>query len=554
MADQKGVLRIELDTGSVRQQISQVSGALGGLTRVLESVKTAVTGAFVFGGLWDLLQGSEELEDQFLSLRLAVGKLKKALVEALIPIAQAILPVITQAVHTATRLIRYLGEIIKALFGSGEKSQPLSENMEEASQAAKELKRSLAGFDQLQRLDADTGIVSQIGGIKDALEEQSESLDLWQNLLISKIKALLEPLNDIDFSSAKAAFGELYDALAPFTRVLFSGLEWAWENLLVPLTKWTIENVLPAFLELLAVTLGILAAAIEAAKPLLSWLWDHFLKPIAQWTGGVIVSVLKALTERLRGVSDWIDENEEAVAAITVTLGAFMAVWAVSQITQWLTQAQRLPGLFSNIQGAIALVIAAMALLGPSAEDAFVGIRSALNGVSGWISTYFTAPIVNGVKASINGVIAFFNSLLQSVAAGMNTMTAAMNKLSFKIPQWVPEVGGKSFGFSLPAIKAPQIPYLAQGAVLPANQPFLAVVGDQKHGTNVEAPLSTIQEAVALVMNARASENQAGQEMILSILQQILEAILGIRIGDAVIAQAAQRYQQKMAVVRGGSL
>lgn len=52
----------------------------------------------------------------------------------------------------------------------------------------------------------------------------------------------------------------------------------------------------------------------------------------------------------------------------------------------------------------------------------------------------------------------------------------------------------------LRTISVPSIPHLAQGAVLPANRPFLAVVGDQKHGTNVEAPLSTIQAAVAEVM------------------------------------------------------
>ena len=47
---------------------------------------------------------------------------------------------------------------------------------------------------------------------------------------------------------------------------------------------------------------------------------------------------------------------------------------------------------------------------------------------------------------------------------------------------------------------APQIPYLAQGAVIPANREFLAVLGDQKHGTNVEAPLETIKQALAEVM------------------------------------------------------
>ena len=93
---------------------------------------------------------------------------------------------------------------------------------------------------------------------------------------------------------------------------------------------------------------------------------------------------------------------------------------------------------------------------------------------------------------------------------------------------------------------------LAQGAVLPPNQPFLAMVGDQKRGTNIEAPLETIQEAVALVMDDMISSNTAGQEAMLAVLREILSAVLGIQIGDDVLAQAVERSQRKMAILRGG--
>ena len=79
------------------------------------------------------------------------------------------------------------------------------------------------------------------------------------------------------------------------------------------------------------------------------------------------------------------------------------------------------------------------------------------------------------------------------------------------------------------------------------------MVGDQKHGTNIEAPLETIQEAVAMVMDQYAASNLAGQEAIIGVLREILEAILGIEIGDDVIGQAVARYNRKMAVVRGGT-
>ena len=50
---------------------------------------------------------------------------------------------------------------------------------------------------------------------------------------------------------------------------------------------------------------------------------------------------------------------------------------------------------------------------------------------------------------------------------------------------------------AMPALRSVEIPALAKGAVIPANRKFLAVLGDQTNGTNIEAPLSAIQQAVA---------------------------------------------------------
>jgi hypothetical protein len=50
------------------------------------------------------------------------------------------------------------------------------------------------------------------------------------------------------------------------------------------------------------------------------------------------------------------------------------------------------------------------------------------------------------------------------------------------------------------------IPALAKGAVIPPNAPFMAMLGDQKHGTNIEAPLDTIKQALAEVMAVQGGE------------------------------------------------
>lgn len=86
----------------------------------------------------------------------------------------------------------------------------------------------------------------------------------------------------------------------------------------------------------------------------------------------------------------------------------------------------------------------------------------------------------------------FISGLKEALRSAINTVIRKINSaLSFKIPGWIPKYGGKTWGVNMK-----EIPHLATGAVIPPNAEFLAVLGDQKHGTNIEAPLDTIKQAL----------------------------------------------------------
>lgn len=95
-----------------------------------------------------------------------------------------------------------------------------------------------------------------------------------------------------------------------------------------------------------------------------------------------------------------------------------------------------------------------------------------------------------------------FNNVMGIVEDAINSIIKKINTLSWNIPDWVPIIGGGTFGFNFKEIK---IPRLAQGAVIPPNREFMAVLGDQRHGTNIEAPLETIKQALAEVMATQGS-------------------------------------------------
>ena len=151
------------------------------------------------------------------------------------------------------------------------------------------------------------------------------------------------------------------------------------------------------------------------------------------------------------------------------------------------------------------------------------------------------------------GLKAAMKSGINAAIGHVNTFIGWLNsRLSFSIPGI--NVAGKQLTQSthITLANISDIPLLAKGAVIPPNAPFMAMLGDQRHGTNIEAPLETIQKAVALVMSDFIDSNMAGHEATVAILREILEAVLGIQIGDEVISHAVERYRQKMAIVQGG--
>jgi hypothetical protein len=130
--------------------------------------------------------------------------------------------------------------------------------------------------------------------------------------------------------------------------------------------------------------------------------------------------------------------------------------------------------------------------------------------------------LIDGFEKAINGIIGAFESMINWIVNGLN-------KIAFDIPDWL---GGGSFGINIPNVSFSRvsIPRLAQGAVIPPNKEFLAVLGDQKQGTNIEAPLQTIVDAFNIALSQNGGYNGGGNTEV------VLE-IDGREFGRAVVEQ-----------------
>ena len=110
------------------------------------------------------------------------------------------------------------------------------------------------------------------------------------------------------------------------------------------------------------------------------------------------------------------------------------------------------------------------------------------------------------------------NGLLGIIESGLNWIIDKINVFVRGLSGIVTAVGDViGVDWSIPEIPKVKIPRLAQGAVIPPNREFLAVLGDQKHGTNIEAPLQTIVDAFNIALQGNANYGGGNTEVILEI-------------------------------------
>ena len=97
--------------------------------------------------------------------------------------------------------------------------------------------------------------------------------------------------------------------------------------------------------------------------------------------------------------------------------------------------------------------------------------------------------VVNKIVDVLNGIISSAESMVNEAINGINSFLSTIGATKF----------GEffDFNFSIGNVSFGRVPHLASGAVIQGGNPFLAVLGDQRAGqTNIEAPLSTIRQAV----------------------------------------------------------
>lgn len=191
---------------------------------------------------------------------------------------------------------------------------------------------------------------------------------------------------------------------------------------------------------------------------------------------------------------------------------------------------------YGNVMKAIFDIVDAVIEIGKNiVEGLKQGIEDGFSGIAEWVKSHIFEPFIDGFKKAfdihspskvmegmgeyiieglLNGLKNMWSSVTSWIEDKVNWIIDKFRSVKEKVSGFFSGGGSGDSGqnyssrsYSMRSMSAPyvhpaiaklqniEIPKLATGAVLPANREFLALVGDQKHGTNIEAPLDTIKQA-----------------------------------------------------------
>lgn len=468
----KGISKI----GSSLKNVAKVLGvaAIGmavGFVGVLFVISSIVRGLISLGKtIFNISKDVAGYGSKVEELKSTFDNLKLAVADAFRPLITFALPWIQQVVSWVQNLLSLIAQVTAGLTGqtgywkttakeassAANATNEVAKNTKKAGEAAE---GALASFDDLNVLqmakEEDTAPTGSVGGTGAATSQEWVPLGEKAIEIIDQIESLKQKWGEF-----KQWFIDTFSPMATWMR------DKVWlpiSNFAV--TLWT-DRVMPAW---------------ESIK---RWFTEEIFNPLRDKFLETMTSIREGFDKVFRPIIDWLEDN----------LG-----WRIENVLNLFKD---------NFKRSFEMVINIGKDLLRQIRDSIEGIMGVLDGLITFITGVFTGDwdkawkgvkkvftsifetLGSTVKNTMNIIIEIINGLMQGFTNSVNTLIENMLGMDKKLP----------FGIKLPfmitKLVAPKIPRLATGAVIPPNAAFLAMLGDQRHGTNIEAPEELIRQIV----------------------------------------------------------
>lgn len=339
---------------------------------------------------------------------------------------------------------------------------------------------------------------------------------------------------NLDFYPLLESISNMTATFAPILEAIGNVLEGIYNNIVLPMLKWLIETGIPTVINLVSDLTGFFAdhqSIIEAfGAALIGAFAATKIAGLASSIGESISTIMlygKGLIALMTGSGGIIGGIKAIATALgtggifAVAIGAAIAVgvllyknWdkikeVAGEVWGW-TKSKTITfvnTISSSLKNLASKIVTIWDNIKSSAHQKWTAIWSTVGDLVGRIKDgiveKFTSAkdkvveIFGGIKDTIrdilNRVIGIVNSAIGTVNSAIGGIESAFSFGPWEVPT---PFGKKTIGFSATFPRVPTVPYLAKGAVIPPRSEFLAVLGDQKQGNNIETPEALLRKIV----------------------------------------------------------
>lgn len=491
-----------------------------------------VSSALIFNGVSALLRNVTSYFWETVSstdaLKNALANLKGAAATAAAPIIETLTPALVKLTNAAATAFSYVAKLISAI--TGKSISDMAKLAKNAADTARKVKGSLAGFDEIEKAGGSNNTDQQYNyefqGQSTFLDHVLQSLqgNKWEQagkLFAEKLNSFVTTaFNGITHQIQSINWGSIGDRIASF------------------LTNIDLAGITRSFANAVGAAIGGLGALIWGLiEDGWNSMFSNFVKYTEMCGGNAIAGLLAGILLGLADIAVWIWDN------------VFVPIWdGIRSAFEIHSPSKKMAEIGEYIiAGMLNGLSTAWTSIPAFFENSFAKLKAT-------IVSFWAEGIVPAIKGPINSTISCINAMVSGIVTGINAAIEVLNKLSFHVPDWIPGIGGETFGFNIKTIAAPQIPMLENGGVI--TQPTLAMMGEYPgahSNPEIVAPQSILEETMANVMRELVEQNRQSLETAIEILRDILEAVLGIQLTDEMIGRAVARYNSKMAIIRGGN-
>ena len=345
------------------------------------------------------------------------------------------------------------------------------------------------------------------GNGEQIVTEIKETIKSIEGVILTIWHSVLEPIVDWIAENLTTLWNEhlspFVEKVLQYVTQIWNGISTLWNEVLAPIFNWLIETFAPVIISIVKgiwkVISTINGGIIDVIKDIIKGLaglidfiagvftgdWERAWNGIKQF----FESIWDSFKDIALATKEFIENHVQAL--IDFLTNIVQSAWdfikgILSGIWNWCDEniIEPLTDLIDDCYNDIVRF----------SSNLWNNIKSIFSSVANWFKTHVTDPIArfftnmgntikniwngiwNAIKKVINSIIGGINGMIRGVCSGVNFVIRALNKIHFDIPSWIPGLGGKSFGFNIGQISAPQIPMLANGGIL--TKPTLAIAGE----------------------------------------------------------------------------